>query len=90
MKIPKGGYSLEDVCRLAHMHKVNIHVGVLVSDFLNEPPRITVQVSNNIPGTDPIAFAMDLHKMNPRLNEMLSRALLDYVQRGAPKKLIVL
>jgi hypothetical protein len=39
MKIPKGGYTLEDVCRLAHMHKVNIHVGVLVSDFVRPSLR---------------------------------------------------
>lgn len=90
MKVPKGGFTLEDICKLADFHKVYINIGVAKPNVGRNPTRITVQVHNLLPDSQPKAFEMDLMKAHPRLNDELSRALLRYCQDVAPKKLIVL
>lgn len=89
MNAPRNGFSLEDVCRLAHDYAVYIHIGVADQHVGQTPPTITIQVSSKI-SPDPKYFAMELERGNPRLNQAMSIHLHDYVKRISPRKLTII
>ena len=89
MSTPRNGFSLEDVCRLAHDYAVYIHIGVADQHVGQTPPTITLQVSSKI-NPVPVAFAMDLVRNNARLNQAMSMHLHEYVKRISPRKLQII
>lgn len=88
---PPEGFSLLDLCRLAHERAVYMHIGVARPDVGKTPPEITIQFSKATK-EQPIAFSFMLDRSNPRLNLGMSMQLLRKLDEFAPRrsKLIVL
>lgn len=89
MNAPRNGYSLEDVCRLAHDYAVYIHIGVADQHVGQTPPTITIQVTSKL-APEPKVFAMELERGNARLNQAMSMHLHEYVRRVSPRKLQII
>lgn len=88
---PPEGFTLVDLCALAHERAVQIHIGVAGQDIGKLPAEVTVQFSQ-AKRSDVDAFSFVLDPRNPRLNLGMSIQLLKRLNEFAPRrsKLIVL
>lgn len=83
-KLPE---TFEDLCKIAHLRKVQINIGVHPRDVNNELPRITVQACGRDPGDKPYSFSIDILRMNPNTNRQLATGLMDIIQKAKPLKM---
>lgn len=67
--------TLEELCRLVHSRKVQVHIGVHKDDVLASPPIVTIQVHDPADKFEPRAFRMPLVRGNPNQERALSVAL---------------
>ncbi len=88
---PPEGFTLVDLCALAHERAVQIHIGIAGRDVGKVPAEVTIQFSQaRRDDVDAFSFVMDRH--NPRLNLGMSMQVLKRLDAFAPRrsKLIVL
>lgn len=89
MKVPQQGFTLEQVCKIAADEGVGIQIGISPENVGLMPQRITIAVydPNKATTTKPVAFEMDLLKLNTTLNQQLSRGLMQFIERVKPRRM---
>lgn len=87
--IPAEGLTIAEIAALAITRGVMISFGVADNYKGQNPPIVTVQVQASR-DAKPASFAMPFSPMNPMLGQTMSIALLEWIDKVAPKQTLII